>query len=90
MSHPPARSPQIWLAYQFLVPAFAVAMVAAFLGEPVVGGRLAGGAVIVLGTLVTRSRWLGAWFGQLEARSARRPALAPAAPACLDTRQPAA
>ena len=50
--------------YQFLVPAFAVAMAAIFLGEAIVAGQLAGGGVIVLGILVARSRWLGARFRQ--------------------------
>jgi drug/metabolite transporter (DMT)-like permease len=55
----PARA----MLFQFLVPAFAVAMAAIFLGEQIVAGQLAGGAVIVLGILVARSRWLGARFG---------------------------
>ncbi|HVL53478.1 MAG TPA: DMT family transporter [Vitreimonas sp.] len=42
-------------AFQFLVPAFAVLMGAAFLAEPVRLAQLVGGAVIVAGILVTRS-----------------------------------
>jgi drug/metabolite transporter (DMT)-like permease len=41
--------------FQFLVPAFAVAMAAVFLGESIVVGQLLGGMVIVLGILVSRS-----------------------------------
>jgi drug/metabolite transporter (DMT)-like permease len=41
-------------AFQFLVPAFAVLMGAAFLGEPVLLAQLVGGMVIVAGILVTR------------------------------------
>jgi drug/metabolite transporter (DMT)-like permease len=44
------------MLFQFLVPAFAVGMAALFLGEAIVVGQLAGGAVIVLGILVARSR----------------------------------
>ena len=55
----PARA----MLFQFLVPAFAVAMAAVFLGEAIVVGQLAGGAVIVVGILVARSRWLGTRFG---------------------------
>jgi drug/metabolite transporter (DMT)-like permease len=42
-------------AYQFLVPAFAVVMAAAFLQEPVRLAQVVGGVVIVAGILVTRS-----------------------------------
>jgi drug/metabolite transporter (DMT)-like permease len=51
------------MLFQFLVPAFAVAMAAVFLGEAIVVGQVAGGAVIVLGILVARSRRLGTRFG---------------------------
>lgn len=51
------------MLFQFLVPAFAVAMAAIFLGEAIVAGQVAGGAVIVLGILVARSRRLGTSFG---------------------------
>jgi len=51
------------MLFQFLVPAFAVAMAAIFLGEAIVAGQVAGGAVIVLGILVARSRRLGTRFG---------------------------
>jgi len=51
------------MLFQFLVPAFAVAMAALFLGEAIVVGQLAGGVVIVLGILVARSRRLGARLG---------------------------
>ena len=51
------------MLFQFLVPAFAVAMAAVFLGEAIVVGQLAGGAVIVLGILVARSHRLGTRFG---------------------------
>jgi drug/metabolite transporter (DMT)-like permease len=47
----PART----VLFQFLVPAFAVLFAALFLGEEIVPGQLAGGAVIVLGILVSRS-----------------------------------
>jgi drug/metabolite transporter (DMT)-like permease len=40
--------------FQFLVPAFAVVMAAAFLGESVVLGQVLGGLVIVAGILVAR------------------------------------
>jgi drug/metabolite transporter (DMT)-like permease len=43
------------MLFQFLVPAFAVVMAAAFLGETIVLGQVAGGVVIVLGILVARS-----------------------------------
>jgi drug/metabolite transporter (DMT)-like permease len=55
----PART----MLFQFLVPAFAVAMAAVFLGEQIVVGQLAGGAVIVLGILVARSRRLAIRLG---------------------------
>jgi drug/metabolite transporter (DMT)-like permease len=42
-------------AYQFLVPAFAVLMGAAFLSEPIRVAQVVGGVVIVIGILVTRS-----------------------------------
>ena len=51
------------MLFQFLVPAFAVALAAIFLGEAIVAGQVAGGAVIVLGILVARSRRLGTRFG---------------------------
>ena len=51
------------MLFQFLVPAFAVAMASIFLGEAIVAGQVAGGAVIVLGILVARSRRLGTRFG---------------------------
>ena len=41
-------------AYQFLVPALAVALAAVFLAEPIRPGQVAGGVVIVAGVLVTR------------------------------------
>jgi drug/metabolite transporter (DMT)-like permease len=44
------------MLFQFLVPAFAVGMAALFLSEAIVLGQLVGGAVIVLGILVARSR----------------------------------
>jgi drug/metabolite transporter (DMT)-like permease len=43
------------MLFQFLVPAFAVVMAAAFLGESIVVGQIAGGIVIVIGILVARS-----------------------------------
>jgi drug/metabolite transporter (DMT)-like permease len=46
------------MLFQFLVPAFAVAFAAIFLGESIVIGQLLGGAVIVLGILVSRTRIL--------------------------------
>jgi drug/metabolite transporter (DMT)-like permease len=46
--------------FQFLVPAFAVVLAALFLGEAIVVGQVVGGAVIVLGILVSRSRLLAA------------------------------
>jgi drug/metabolite transporter (DMT)-like permease len=48
----PART----MLFQFLVPAFAVIMASYFLGEAIVAGQVVGGAVIVLGILVSRSR----------------------------------
>ena len=52
----------IWLlgptrvtAFQFLVPAIAVVLAAIFLGDPIRIAQLVGGAVIVLGVVVTRS-----------------------------------
>jgi drug/metabolite transporter (DMT)-like permease len=58
----PART----MLFQFLVPAFAVVLAAAFLGEAIVVGQLIGGGVIVLGILVARSparsRWRRARF----------------------------
>ncbi len=45
--------------FQFTVPAFAVMMAAIFLGESIVVGQLLGGAVIVLGILVSRSQLPG-------------------------------
>ena len=50
----PARA----MLFQFLVPAFAVALSALVLGEAIVVGQLFGGVVIVLGILVSRSKWL--------------------------------
>jgi drug/metabolite transporter (DMT)-like permease len=43
------------MLFQFLVPAFAVIMAAAFLGEAIVPGQVAGGAIIVAGILVSRT-----------------------------------
>ena len=43
------------MLFQFLVPAFAVALAAIFLGESIVLGQILGGSVIVLGILVSRS-----------------------------------
>lgn len=56
-------------AYQFLVPALAVALAAVFLAEPIRPGQIVGGVVIVAGVLITRG---GAPF-----RVARRPSLRP-------------
>jgi drug/metabolite transporter (DMT)-like permease len=42
-------------AFQFLVPAVAVALAAAFLAEPILPAQILGGAVIVGGILITRS-----------------------------------
>jgi drug/metabolite transporter (DMT)-like permease len=41
-------------AYQFLVPALAVLLAAAFLAEPIRPGQIVGGLVIVAGVLITR------------------------------------
>jgi drug/metabolite transporter (DMT)-like permease len=41
--------------FQFLVPAFAIAFAAFFLSEQIVIGQLVGGAVIVVGIMVSRS-----------------------------------
>jgi drug/metabolite transporter (DMT)-like permease len=41
-------------AFQFLVPAIAIALAAVFLAEPIRAGQLAGGVVIVAGVLLTR------------------------------------
>jgi drug/metabolite transporter (DMT)-like permease len=49
--------------FQFLVPAFAVVMAAVFLGEAIVPGQIVGGAVIVLGILIARSRRLARAVG---------------------------
>jgi drug/metabolite transporter (DMT)-like permease len=46
-------------AYQFLVPAFAVAMGALFLAEPVRPAQIVGGVVIVAGILLARSGAFG-------------------------------
>jgi drug/metabolite transporter (DMT)-like permease len=54
-------------AYQFLVPFIAVLMAAAFLSEPIRIEQLLGGAVIVLGVVLTRSDGapgLGGWLRQ--------------------------
>jgi drug/metabolite transporter (DMT)-like permease len=51
------------MLFQFLVPAFAVAMAAFFLGEAIVVGQVLGGLVIVLGILVARSRRLARAVG---------------------------
>jgi drug/metabolite transporter (DMT)-like permease len=52
----------IWLlgptrvtAFQFLVPAIAVVLAAIFLGDPIRVAQVVGGAVIVLGVVITRS-----------------------------------
>lgn len=58
-------------AYQFLVPFFAVLMGALFLGDPILAGQLAGGAVIVAGVVLARS----------DPRRLRRAASAPPQPA---------
>jgi Predicted permease, DMT superfamily len=55
-------------AYQFLVPFIAVLLGAAILSEPVRFGQLLGGAVIVLGVVVTRSDRLTAFGGRLRER----------------------
>jgi drug/metabolite transporter (DMT)-like permease len=51
------------MLFQFLVPVFAVIMAALFLGEVIVIGQVVGGAVIVLGILVARSRRLASAVG---------------------------
>jgi drug/metabolite transporter (DMT)-like permease len=51
------------MLFQFLVPAFAVALSALLLGEAIVIGQVLGGLVIVLGILVASSRWLGRRYG---------------------------
>jgi drug/metabolite transporter (DMT)-like permease len=51
------------MLFQFLVPGFAVIMAAVFLGEAIVVGQIVGGAVIVLGILVARSRRLAGAVG---------------------------
>lgn len=56
-------------AYQFLVPFIAVLLGAAFIEEPVRVGQLIGGAVIVLGVVVTRSDRLTAFGGWLRERA---------------------
>jgi drug/metabolite transporter (DMT)-like permease len=56
-------------AYQFLVPAFAVVMGAAFLAEPILPAQVIGGIVIVAGILATRSA-----AGWRAIRGARRQA----------------
>ena len=43
------------MLFQFLIPAFAVALAAILLGESIVVGQILGGSVIVLGILVSRS-----------------------------------
>lgn len=55
-------------AYQFLVPFIAVLLGAAFISEPVRIGQLVGGAVIVLGVVLTRSDRLTAFGGWLRPR----------------------
>ena len=42
-------------AFQFLVPGFAVVFAAVFLGDPIRAAQVVGGAIIVLGVLVTRA-----------------------------------
>ncbi|HEX7431215.1 MAG TPA: DMT family transporter [Candidatus Limnocylindrales bacterium] len=42
------------MLFQFLVPAFAVVLAAAFLGEAIVVGQILGGAIIVAGILASR------------------------------------
>ena len=56
-------------AFQFLVPFIAVLLGAAFIEEPVRVGQLIGGAVIVLGVVVTRSDRLTAFGGWLRERT---------------------
>jgi drug/metabolite transporter (DMT)-like permease len=55
----PARA----MLFQFLVPAFAVALSALVLGESIVVAQVLGGVVIVVGILVSRTRWLDRRFG---------------------------
>jgi drug/metabolite transporter (DMT)-like permease len=55
-------------AYQFLVPFSAVVLAAAFLAEPVRIGQLIGGAVIILGVVITRSDRVTAFGGYLRPR----------------------
>jgi drug/metabolite transporter (DMT)-like permease len=43
------------MLFQFLVPAFALVFAALFLGESIVAGQIAGGLVIVVGILVSRT-----------------------------------
>ena len=57
-------------AFQFLVPAFAVVLAAAFLAEPIHAGQVVGGAVIVVGVWLTRRRHVGAPRVRLRAGSA--------------------
>jgi len=42
------------MLFQFLVPAFAVVLAAAFLGEAIVVGQILGGVIIVAGILASR------------------------------------
>jgi drug/metabolite transporter (DMT)-like permease len=58
-------------AYQFLVPFIAVLLGAAFLAEPVRVGQLIGGAVIVLGVVITRTDRITAFGGWLRERAPR-------------------
>jgi drug/metabolite transporter (DMT)-like permease len=55
--------------YQFLVPFIAVILGAAFLSESIRAGQLLGGAVIVLGLVITRSDRLTAFGGWLRGRA---------------------
>ncbi len=61
----------IWLlgptrvtAFQFLVPAIAVVLAAIFLGDQIRPAQVIGGAIIVLGVIVTRSG--SAWSGRVR------------------------
>lgn len=63
----PARA----MLFQFTVPVFAVIMAALFLGESIVAGQLAGGAIIAVGILVARSRWRGTRFRGYSQRNLR-------------------
>lgn len=56
-------------AYQFLVPFIAVLIGAAFLSEPIRVEQLVGGAVIVLGVVITRSDRVSAFGGWLRERT---------------------